>query len=115
VGKAGLLHGTSSRKDTRKFHFWRLLMGGGITVGAMVLTTIALVCAIVALVRGSRNLIYIIALIAAWVVGFFDALHHARDAWAVMPAALALSAIATLFALVATWAGLSGLRVGGAR
>ncbi|WP_238534687.1 hypothetical protein, partial [Xanthomonas phaseoli] len=31
VGKAGLLHGTSSRKDTRKFHFWRLLMGGGIT------------------------------------------------------------------------------------
>uniref|UniRef100_UPI001EE65668 hypothetical protein n=1 Tax=Xanthomonas phaseoli TaxID=1985254 RepID=UPI001EE65668 len=32
VGKAGLLHGTSSRKDTRKFHFWRLLMGGGITV-----------------------------------------------------------------------------------
>lgn len=39
-------------------------------VGAMVLTTIALVCAIVALVRGSRNLIYIIALIAAWIVGF---------------------------------------------
>ncbi|MFA4070238.1 hypothetical protein P2C71_15285, partial [Xanthomonas perforans] len=32
VGKAGLLHGTSSGKGTRKFHFWRLLMGGGITV-----------------------------------------------------------------------------------
>ncbi|MGD6574371.1 hypothetical protein VWU02_20290, partial [Xanthomonas citri pv. citri] len=31
VGKAGLLHGTSSGKGTRKFHFWRLLMGGGIT------------------------------------------------------------------------------------
>ncbi|WP_228737370.1 TspO/MBR family protein, partial [Xanthomonas euvesicatoria] len=25
------LHGTSSGKGTRKFHFWRLLMGGGIT------------------------------------------------------------------------------------
>ncbi|MDW7708778.1 hypothetical protein SCY21_22515, partial [Xanthomonas euvesicatoria] len=32
VGKAGLLHGTSSGKGTRKFHFWRLLIGGGITV-----------------------------------------------------------------------------------
>ncbi|WP_242450488.1 transporter, partial [Xanthomonas citri] len=31
VGKAGLLHGTSSGKGTRKFHFWRLLMRGGIT------------------------------------------------------------------------------------
>ncbi|WP_237715626.1 hypothetical protein, partial [Xanthomonas phaseoli] len=31
VGKAGLLHGTSSGKGTRKFHFWRQLMGGGIT------------------------------------------------------------------------------------
>ncbi len=52
---------------------------------------------------------------AARIVDFFDALHHARDAWAIMPAALVLSAIATLFALVATWAGLSALRVGGAR
>ncbi|WP_258383168.1 IS3 family transposase [Xanthomonas citri] len=31
IGKAGLLHGTSSGKGTRKFHFWRLLIGGGIT------------------------------------------------------------------------------------
>ncbi|NJC42801.1 UNVERIFIED_ORG: putative membrane protein [Xanthomonas campestris] len=84
-------------------------------IGAMVLTTIALLCAIVGFVRGSRNLIYVIALGAAWIVGFFDALHHARDAWAIMPAALVFSAIATAFALVATWAGLSSLRVGGAR
>ncbi|MBV6872167.1 hypothetical protein KWH44_20860, partial [Xanthomonas campestris pv. veroniae] len=28
-GKAGLLHGTSSGKGTRKFHFWRLLIGRG--------------------------------------------------------------------------------------
>ncbi|MGD6669204.1 hypothetical protein VWZ37_21950 [Xanthomonas citri pv. citri] len=32
IGKAGLLHGTSSGKGTRKFHFWRLLIGGGITM-----------------------------------------------------------------------------------
>ncbi|NEL30277.1 MAG: hypothetical protein G3W64_12015, partial [Xanthomonas euvesicatoria] len=35
VGKAGLLHGTSSGKGTRKFHFWRLLIGGGITLPAI--------------------------------------------------------------------------------
>ncbi|MFA4566246.1 hypothetical protein P2A54_20955 [Xanthomonas perforans] len=35
VGKAGLLHGTSSGKGTRKFHFWRLLIGGGITLAAI--------------------------------------------------------------------------------
>ena len=37
VGEAGLLHGTSSEKGTRKFHFWRQLMGGGITIRARML------------------------------------------------------------------------------
>ncbi|MBD4731360.1 hypothetical protein VWT53_11230, partial [Xanthomonas citri pv. citri] len=40
VGKAGLLHGTSSGKGTRKFHFWRLLMGGGITEMVMYLFSV---------------------------------------------------------------------------
>ncbi|MBO9965988.1 hypothetical protein J7361_04430, partial [Xanthomonas phaseoli pv. dieffenbachiae] len=30
-GEAGCLHGTSSEKGTRKFHFWRQLTCGGIT------------------------------------------------------------------------------------
>ncbi|MBO9833612.1 hypothetical protein J7440_15585, partial [Xanthomonas phaseoli pv. dieffenbachiae] len=32
VGEAGCLHGTSSEKGTRKFHFWRQLTCGGITI-----------------------------------------------------------------------------------
>ncbi|MGD6591713.1 hypothetical protein VWY99_21140, partial [Xanthomonas citri pv. citri] len=32
VGETGCLHGTSSEKGTRKFHFWRQLTCGGITV-----------------------------------------------------------------------------------
>ncbi|WP_221197763.1 hypothetical protein, partial [Xanthomonas cannabis] len=32
VGEAGCLHGTSSEKGTRKFHFWRQLTCGGITL-----------------------------------------------------------------------------------
>lgn len=84
-------------------------------VGAMVLTTIALACEIFGLFRGGRSVLYIIVLAATWVVGLFDALHHARDAWGIMPTALVLSVIAAVLALVATWIGFASLRAGGAR
>ena len=84
-------------------------------IGAMVMTTLALLCGIVGLVRRSRNLAYIVILAVTWGVGFINCLHHARDAWAVMPAGLVLSVILTVLALIATWVGLSSLRVGGVR
>ena len=84
-------------------------------VGAMVLASIAVVCEIFALVRGGRGVIHIVLLVATWVVGFLDALHHARDAWAIMPTALLLSVIAVVLALASSWIGFAGLRVGGAR
>src|SRR5690606_6482755 len=37
VCETGLLHGTSSGKGTRKFHFWRQLTCGGITESARTL------------------------------------------------------------------------------
>jgi hypothetical protein len=40
--------------------------------------------------------------VAAWVVGFFDALMHARDAWASMLGGLVLSVMVTVLAGVAT-------------
>jgi uncharacterized membrane protein len=84
-------------------------------VGAMVVTTLALVCGIVGLVRRRRNLGYVLVLAVTWVLGFINCLQHARDAWAVMPAGLVLSVIGTVLALLATWIGFSSLRVGGAR
>jgi uncharacterized membrane protein len=84
-------------------------------VGAMVLASIAVVCEIFALVRGGRGVIHIVLLVATWVVGFLDALHHARDAWAIMPTALLLSVIAVGLALASSWIGFAGLRTGGAR
>ncbi|WP_313422665.1 DUF2231 domain-containing protein [Stenotrophomonas rhizophila] len=84
-------------------------------VGAMVITTLALLCALVGLARGSRARAYTALLVLTWVVGFFNSLHHARDAWAIMPGALVLSAIVTVLALLATWVGFARLRVGGAR
>ena len=84
-------------------------------VGAMVLATVAVVCEIFALVRGARSVIHILVLAGTWIVGFFDALYHARDAWAIMPTALVLSVIVVVLAFVATWIGFASLRAGGAR
>ena len=63
----------------------------------------------------ARDLRPVIALAATWAAGFFDALHHARDAWAIMPTAMVLSVIVAVLAFAATWIGFSGLRAGGAK
>ena len=84
-------------------------------VGAMVLVSIALLCEVIALFRGYRNWIPLLVVAATWIVGFFDALHHGRDAWAIMPGALWYSLIVSILSLVATWLAFSGLRAGGAR
>lgn len=99
---------TSHQIEWGNFASWLL-------IGAMVFATLALVCELFALSRGGRGLVYVLVLAATWVVGFFDALHHARDAWGIMPTALVLSLIAAVLALVATWIGFSSLRAGGAR
>lgn len=53
---------------------------------------------------------YFAFLLAAWVVGLVNALVHAKDAWAVMPEGLLLSALAAILALAASWIGYSGFR-----
>lgn len=62
--------------------------------------------------RTRRAIFYFVALLAMWVLGFVNALVHAKDAWATMPEGLYLSAIATLLALVAAWIGYSGFQAG---
>lgn len=84
-------------------------------VGAMVMTTLALLCAVVGLVRGSRRVFYTLLLLATWVLGFINSLHHARDAWAIMPGAMVMSVVLAVLALLATWLGFASLRVGGVR
>jgi uncharacterized membrane protein len=65
--------------------------------------------------RGPRALLYALLVLATWILGFINALIHAKDAWAAMPAGLILSIIVVVLACAATWVGFSGLRVGGAR
>jgi len=86
--------------------------------GALVLCGLAILFALVNLVRAARKqgrpLIYLLLLLATWVLGFIDALEHAKDAWATMPLGLVLSAIVTVLACVATGVGLAKRRTGGA-
>jgi uncharacterized membrane protein len=90
------------------FNFSSWLIAGGLVGGGF-----ALLWALVGLIRSGRArrrraTIYFVVLLAMWVIGFINALVHAKDAFAIMPEALYLSAIATLLALVAAWMGYSG-------
>jgi uncharacterized membrane protein len=55
-----------------------------------------------------RAAIYFIVLLAMWGLGLINAFVHGKDAWAVMPEGLYLSAFGALLALVAAWIGYSG-------
>jgi uncharacterized membrane protein len=61
--------------------------------------------------RTQGAIAYAAVLLTTWVIGFFNALMHARDAWASMPAGLVLSVIVTLLAGVATWFGFATPRI----
>ena len=53
--------------------------------------------------------------LATWIVGFFNALMHARDAWASMPGGLVLSVITFVLACVATFFACCPARTGGVK
>ncbi len=82
--------------------------------GALVFCGAALLWSIVEVLRadrrGQRPVGYALLLLVTFVVGFVDALVHAKDAWASMPEGLILSIITAVFALSATWIGFSSLR-----
>ena len=86
-------------------------------VGALVLAGFALLWALIDLLRADRSwrgrpLVYFLVLLAAWIIGFINALVHAEDAWAKMPEALILSIIVAILVLAASWLGFSRWRSG---
>ena len=85
-------------------------------VGALIFGGFALFWAFIDALRvrwRGRRLIYFLLLLAVWILGFINALIHAKDAWASMPDALVLSIITVLIASAASWIGLSNRRAGG--
>lgn len=91
-------------------NFASWLLVGGLVIGA-----VALAWAVVDLVRydrrAGRDWVLALVVLATWLTGLFAALVHGKDAWAMMPGGLVLSAIATVLALIATWIGFSRRRV----
>ena len=57
--------------------------------------------------RHRRSLIYLTLLLATFVVGFINALVHAKDGWAAMPTGLILSAVVVALAIMASAVGLA--------
>ncbi|EHK66696.1 DUF2231 domain-containing protein [Achromobacter arsenitoxydans] len=93
----------------KTFHIQWNNFASWLVVGGLVFGAIALIFAIVDLFRArqrARGIIpYAVVLLAAWIVGIFNALMHARDAWASMPAGLILSVVAVVLTCLAIWLG----------
>lgn len=96
-------------------NFAAWLIAGGLFVGAFTLLWALIEIVRDRTARTGRPLIYLVALLVMWVLGFVNALVHGKDAWATMPEGLWLSLIVTLLALAASWIGYSGMRAVEAR
>jgi uncharacterized membrane protein len=82
--------------------------------GGLVFAGLALLWATVDLLRSSatrhrRGMHYVLLLLASFVLGFANALVHAKDGWAAMPAGLVLSVLVLLLAAAASMIGLAGM------
>lgn len=78
--------------------------------GALVLAGLALLWALVDALRRRGQLVYLLLLLATFVLGFINALVHARDGAATMPTGLVLSALVLVLAAVAGGVGLASWR-----
>lgn len=81
--------------------------------GGLVFAGLALLWTVIEMLRadlsGPRPYSYFLVLLGAWILGFINALVHAKDAWASMPLALVLSVIVTVLVISATALGFSTL------
>lgn len=84
-----------------------------LTAAGLVLLGLALLLATVAVLRARasyrRGTTYLLLLLATFVVGFTNALVHAKDGWASMPTGLVLSAVVAVLAAAASTLGLAHL------
>lgn len=105
---ADIAYASTYQIQWSNFAAW--LNAGGLLVGAFVGLWAIVEAVRFRAERPVRAWTYLAVLLVMWIVGFLNALVHARDAWAVMPAGLWLSVVAALLAFVAAWIGYSGLR-----
>ena len=101
---ADLAYSSTYELQWKNFASWLL-------VGALVLCGFALLVTLIVFFRSGRrdrgSALLALLLLATWILGFIDALIHAKDAWASMPAATIVSIFTAVLALAAGWLGLS--------
>ena len=107
-----LAYSTSYEIQWKNFASW--LIVGGLVLGGFTLLWAAIEVSRAAL-RTTLKTAYVSLLLILWVSGFIDALVHAGDAWASMPAALILSTIVAALAMAATWLGFASSHAGVAK
>ncbi|MDH4574081.1 DUF2231 domain-containing protein [Salinicola acroporae] len=99
------------------FHIQWATFSSWLIAGGLVFCGFALICALIGIFRpaGSRGLsvLYFVLLLVTWVLGFVNALVHARDAWAMMPTGLTLSVVVAVLAFAAVWIGFTSRKSGG--
>jgi uncharacterized membrane protein len=93
-------------------NFASWLIAGGLVFagGALLWALVDFLRADVA--RDRRSTWSLLVLLGTFLLGFINALVHAKDAWAAMPSGLILSLLVFLLATAATWLGFSTLRPG---
>jgi uncharacterized membrane protein len=105
---------------TRTFQVQWVNFASWLIVGALVGGGFALLWVLIDVFRDRaaltrRQIFHASVMLATWVLGFINALIHAKDAWASMPQGMWLSFIATVLAFIGSWIGYSGLRAGVAK
>lgn len=91
------------------FAAWLITGGLALTCLALVWTALDLLLRPAAR-RGRAGMTYLVLLLASLVLGSANALVHAKDGWAAMPAGLLLSVLVLLVAAAASVIGLGSLR-----
>ena len=99
----------SSSHEIQWVNFAAWLIAGGLLIAGP-----ALLWGAVDVLRSStnhhrRSLTYLTLVLATFVVGFINALVHAKDGWAAMPTGLILSALVVALAATASAVGLAVL------
>ena len=90
-----LAYASSFQVQWINFSSW--LIAGGLLVGGFALLWALVDWRRSGTSRSGRPMAYFLVLLAMWVLGFVNALVHAKDAWATMPAGLYLSIVVTLW------------------
>ena len=96
----------SSSYQVQWTNFASWLIAGGLVFAGLALLWAAVDALRLRAARQGRGAVYLLLLLGTVVVGFINALVHARDGWAVMPSGLILSAIVLLLAAAASVLGL---------